>query len=100
SLLLYFATPGTRRPWPEPLVVFVDEHLGGAGSGRWGALRSEVKEEAGAVQAKAGGHERSRAPRRPDLAPMLTTRRSRTTALGRFESRCTWCVQGTTRWFR
>ncbi len=36
-------------------------------SGRWGALRSEVKEEGG--RSPAGGHSRSRAPRRPDPAP-------------------------------
>ena len=45
--------------------------LYGAGprSGRWGALRSEIKEEVG--RSPAGGHSRSRAPRRPDPAPAL-----------------------------
>jgi len=38
-----------------------------AGSGRWGALRSEVRGGA-AGAAGRGGHERSRAPQRPDLA--------------------------------
>ena len=42
----------------------------GGWSGGWGAVRSEVKEEARA-SAWAGGHERSTVPQSPDLAVKL-----------------------------
>ena len=45
----------------------------GAGSGRWGALRSEIEEEP-RLQADSGGHSRSRVPRRPDLSPPMRWR--------------------------
>jgi hypothetical protein len=59
-----------------------------AGSGRRGVLRSEVKEE-GEGEARAGGHERSRAPRRPDPAARLAREqkpRRRATAMGRMRT--------------
>ena len=52
------------HPMPEAFGAGRKAACGG-GSGRWGALRSEVRRRA-AAQPRIGGHERSRAPRRPD----------------------------------
>ena len=71
ALLLDFAASATRRPWREGLVTpkcrTATEVLGQAG----GALRAAKSRRRRRPQAGAGGHERSRVPRRPDLAALF-----------------------------
>ena len=69
SLLLYFAPPRTPVPSAVTAVgILVSFSAQSPGSGRWGALRSGVKEE------RSGGQPRSRVPRRPDPTPTLRGR--------------------------
>ena len=74
GLLLYFAASATPHPWPEPHAAFGPEN-----SRRWWigtAGRSAQRSKGGGSgAARDGGHERSRAPGRSDLAPMSATGR-------------------------
>jgi len=84
ALLLDFAASSTRCPWREVAEVTPSGRVATAGLDQaGGALCAAKSRRRRRPQAGAGGHERSRVPRRPDLAPIVQRGHSRTAAPGR-----------------
>jgi hypothetical protein len=82
-LLLDFAASATRHPWHEALVTSAYRTATAAQDQAGGALCAAKSRRRRRPKAGAGGHERSRVSRRPDLAPTFDSRPSRTAATPR-----------------
>jgi len=78
-LLLYLATAGTQRPRQPPAVARQDRNPMRHRSGTVGHSAQRGR-GGGPANGRAGGHEHSRVPRRPDLAPLPARERPQSAA--------------------